>query len=244
MKSGIARTIGAVFLGLVLILGAWGLVVVAMRLPLMLSSMGSALSAQFSSPFGNRALVASVAEESSSPSASAVPNAPEQSTPVAQKEPARTQPAVTPTPRAQAVSATRAVSNPNGAADLSVRIVSSVHGGAEFEISNAGTKTSASGWIFTAKLPLSPAYTYVSAPQQALMPGDKIAFTLGWALPSQNCSGYYAQPYPTPYPYYAPQYCMTSASVDTGVGTLVIVADPQNAMGDVNLSNNTATVNF
>ena len=85
-----------------------------------------------------------------------------------------------------------------GQGDLAVHIVSaSPIGGRyslQFFIVNEGTNVIPQGWTFTAALPLSPSYTYQSNAQQALYPGDKIAYTLGFDLNS------YAQPV------YQPQY--------------------------------------
>lgn len=89
-----------------------------------------------------------------------------------------------------------------GFADLKVTItsvnsLSSAYGRTTvtFTISNAGTNVAYSGWTFNAQLPLNPVYTYQSAPQQALYPGDKIAYTLTYDDP--NYSQYCTQQYPS-----------------------------------------------
>lgn len=80
-----------------------------------------------------------------------------------------------------------------GYPDLSVTITSNpgtVRAGSrvtlQFVVQNTGTNTAAQGWSFTASLPLNPSfsnqgqYTYNSGAQQALNPGDKIVYTLGY----------------------------------------------------------------
>ncbi|HVY72486.1 MAG TPA: hypothetical protein VG984_00310 [Candidatus Paceibacterota bacterium] len=92
-----------------------------------------------------------------------------------------------------------------GSPDLAVSITT-VSGGngqysATFTIQNVGTNITPSNWTFNAWLPTSAGYTYTSAPQQALRPGDKIVYTLSFNLGSsynytnyQYGSGYYYYP--------------------------------------------------
>lgn len=90
-------------------------------------------------------------------------------------------------------------SDPNGYIDLSVEILETgvlesrgdrfvstgrnldqdERGGVRFVVRNLGTKT-AEDWIFEAKLPTRPAFTYKSKSQPDLGPGDRIEFTLGF----------------------------------------------------------------
>lgn len=89
-------------------------------------------------------------------------------------------------------------SDPNGFVDLEVRILetgiistttneftatSSVRlsdrVAIRFEVINIGTRSSDS-WVFSAVLPTFPIYIFSSQSQQALGPGDKIVFTLGF----------------------------------------------------------------
>jgi hypothetical protein len=104
-----------------------------------------------------------------------------------------------------------------GSADLAVRILSinslsSVQNrvSMQFVVENVGTNVAPAGWMFTANLPVGYSYVYSSATQQALYPGDKIVYTLGFnsavnnqyctqQYPNQNCP-WYNQPY-HPYPY-------------------------------------------
>lgn len=119
-----------------------------------------------------------------------------------------------------------------GSPDLSVRIISTAptyngRTNVVFEIQNVGTNVAHSGWSFNAILPTSPTYTYTSPAQQALYPGDKIVYTLGfdgyqnynngYPYNGGNCnyydgttnypapcsnSGYYSDNYYNQYPYY------------------------------------------
>lgn len=90
------------------------------------------------------------------------------------------------------------ISDPNGFVDLSVIILrtgildkttnefiatSSIQlsdrVAIQFEVINEGTKTS-DGWAFNAVLPTFPHHIFQSKGQQALGPGDRIEFTLGF----------------------------------------------------------------
>jgi hypothetical protein len=51
---------------------------------------------------------------------------------------------------------------------------------ATFTIQNVGTNVTPANWTFNAWLPTSGGYTYTSAPQQSLRPGDKIIYTLSF----------------------------------------------------------------
>ncbi len=75
-----------------------------------------------------------------------------------------------------------------GYPDLTVYITSNLSGGVragtrvqlQFAVQNTGTNVAQSGWSFTATLPYNPVYTFNSGAQQALYPGDKIVYTLGY----------------------------------------------------------------
>lgn len=132
-----------------------------------------------------------------------------------------------------------------GPADLAVRILSVTPAGAQFEIRNIGGATVPAGWLFTAALPVSPSYTYFSAPQQALGAGSYIIYTLGWdGQTPQNCGyqypyGQYPYQYQN-YPYTYPQqncYGNSYGSYYAG-GTLTIVADARGLVQDANRANN------
>ena len=108
-----------------------------------------------------------------------------------------------------------------GSPDLVVTIISitpdaSGRNQARFVISNKGTNVATRGWDFYAQLPLDPPYTFVSQSQQALYPGDKVVYTLGYDAPTNNGYGYQAN-------------------------TFSVTADPQNLIPEIDKSNNTAS---
>lgn len=91
----------------------------------------------------------------------------------------------------------RTTSNQGGEPDLSVRITGvgiinnenvfvptnslrvNERGAVRFEVRNVGTKTS-DNWAFNAVLPTFPMHIFHSTSQQALAPGERIEFTLGF----------------------------------------------------------------
>jgi len=77
----------------------------------------------------------------------------------------------------------------------SVTSLSSVQGrtSVQFVVENIGTNVARSGWTFNALLPLTPSYTYQSNSQQALNPGDKIAYTLTYDDPTYRNYNQYNQ---------------------------------------------------
>lgn len=119
--------------------------------------------------------------------------------PVAAAKPAPA-PTTTSTPGSTYVAATRTTSL-YGSPDLSVAMgnVTDVGGrySVQFTIQNVGTNIAPAGWTFNASLPTSPTYTYASSQQQALYPGDKIVYTLGFTM-QNNTYGYNTTP---TYPY-------------------------------------------
>jgi hypothetical protein len=152
----------------------------------------------------------------------------------------------------------------------SVTSLSSVQGRTvvQFVVENAGTNVAHAGWNFNASLPLVPAYTYQSAPQQyTLYPGDKVAYTLTYDDPRRT-QNQYAQPQtcytyngyqnvPTPCvigydqhgnPIYAPSYNQNyyqnpNYGYHPYGGTVTITLDPQNYVPESNEWNNTASKN-
>lgn len=60
----------------------------------------------------------------------------------------------------------------------------------KFSIQNSGTNVAAIGWHFSAAIPTQNAYVFYSPAQQALLPGDRIEYTLGFdqAAPGTNRS--------------------------------------------------------
>ena len=88
----------------------------------------------------------------------------------------------------------------------------------EFTIANTGTNVAQSGWMFDAMLPLEPTYMYRSSSQQALYPGDKIVYTLGFNIPTPA--------YISPYAPYMPQNNCGYAQSYTYNGVYNIPNDP------------------
>ncbi len=96
---------------------------------------------------------------------------------------------------------------------LSINSLSSIQGrvSVQFAVTNVGTNVAPAGWNLSANLPVGYSYLYTSPAQQALYPGDKIVYTLGFTgasyqnqyctqqYPNANCPWYQA-PY-QPYPY-------------------------------------------
>ena len=169
------------------------------------------------------------------------------------------------TPSGKYIAASR-IANLYGSADLAVRIISAVpQGGSrysvQFEVVNVGTNVTPSNWTFNAILPVYPAYTYTSNGQQALYPGDKMVYTLGFDMTQNN--GYYT---PTYYGSnynnctYSPNYTYngvynyptnnygtncTYNQYSAGISNnrmMTINVDPQNYMMECNKGNNTTSI--
>lgn len=172
-KDTLLRGIALLGLILILVLGAWGVVVLAFNVPHILSSAGATIAGIFDFEGSENEEEAEDEETVEVPVVSPT-------TPAKPATPAQPKPTYTYTPAAQPVAQLW------GYADLAVRIISVVPQGGrysmQFEVSNVGTNI-ASGWSFDAELPLDPEYTYRSGAQQALRPGDKIVYTLGFNAP-------------------------------------------------------------
>ncbi|MDB5224563.1 MAG: hypothetical protein JWO43_185 [Candidatus Adlerbacteria bacterium] len=166
-------------------------------------------------------------------------------------------------PSTTVVTTNRRVSNPNGNPDLAIQILSLTPVGngldqVQFQISNSGDKTAVSGWNFVATLPVGYAYQYVSNPQQALYPGDRIVYTLTFSHSSTQAqynqyNGQYQNPGCTTgtYPYtYQNCYSYTSGynytgtnnTAQAGYDQVVITVDPSNMVWETSEANNTASV--
>ena len=144
--------------------------------------------------------------------------------PAKSAQPATTPPNTNTRPSSSSTShytASGRTTNLYGNPDLAVRIISARPVGSrysvQFEVSNVGTNVTPYGWEFTASLPLTPSYTFVSQSQQKLYPGDRIVYTLGFDAPTYN---YYYN------------------------NTFSVTADPQYLVNDANRSNNTASVSI
>jgi len=220
-KEMFLRLVAIVGLIAVLILGAWGIILLAFNLVGLFT--GSVhLSNLFTHPTSSQVATTTqvvIAQNDSG-------NSPDTASTAASKPAGSTAQAGNAT--AVYTAAPRAASL-YGFADLSVSItavnsLSSVAGRTvvTFTVTNAGTNVAPAGWSFTAQLPLEPAYTYQSAPQQALYPGDSIAYTLTYDDPNyygynNGYNQYCTQQYPyncnnsyyNQYPYNYNQTCYT-----------------------------------
>ncbi len=138
----------------------------------------------------------------------------------------------------------------------------------KFIIENDGTNVIPAGWTFNATLPINGSYTFASQPQQALYPGDKIAYTLSFAgtnastaYPYNTVSPYgYSTGYSSGYGYTSTGYncngysCSNNNYVSNGypynygygynagyqTAVITITADPQNLVPEYNKGNNVA----
>lgn len=166
-------------------------------------------------------------------------------------------------------------SNLFGQPDLMVSIgsISQTSAGrysATFTVQNVGTNVAPAGWTFNASLPTSPTYNYNSQTQQALYPGDKIVYTLGFTM-QNNYYGYNNYSYTYPYTYtncnYTNNYTYNGAYTYPGVsytcpanssvynyqtylgyqapsyGAVQVTVDPSNYIYENNEGNNTASSN-
>ena len=157
--------------------------------------------------------------------------------------PAPTKITPTPKPVATYVAATRA-STLYGSPDLAVSILGTQPTGSrytmQFVVTNVGTNVSAAGWILTAQIPANPVYTYTSAPQPGMYPGDKIIYTLTFDAPVY---GGYNYQNTCEYPY---THCNNYAQNNYGGylqyndRTVRITVDPQGYVAEYNRTNNTA----
>ncbi len=189
-RDTLLRGIALLGLILILVLGAWGIIVLAFNVPNFLSSAGTTIANLFEVDREDEDTVEVPVVSTSTTTESPRVTAGTASTgstkaPSSPKTTSSYSYAPAPQPVAQLY----------GYADLATRIVSVVpqpaptyaSGGSRysfvFEISNVGSNIAQYGWAFTAQLPLDPTYTYNSGPQQALRPGDKIVYTLGFDLP-------------------------------------------------------------
>ena len=234
------------------------------KLPLVVSNTGSASA---SVAFTVSATKLSSGAVTSTGSASTVVSAPEKAATPAKKTPAKS-PAAT---KYVASAQPRAVLY--GYPDLQVRILSNlgtVRAGSQvslqFVVENVGTNVAPKNWAFTASLPYSPVYTYQSQGQQALYPGDKIVYTLGYAAtpannqvctmqyPNYNCpAAGYTDPAagwnygtdPNAWMYggtYNPNYNQNYGYGQTSTASVSV--DPMNYVSELNESNNYAAISY
>jgi len=162
------------------------------------------------------------------------------------------------------VASNRSYQSLYGYSDLAVTITSaySQNGNAsmQFVIQNVGTNVTPANWSFVANLPSG--YQYQSAPQQALYPGDKIVYSMGFSDYSQSSYSYantQQYPYGT-YGSYNPYGCsqngaygygcaQTSSAYYGGYGysgprTVSVTVDPFNQIMELTKANNTASATY
>ena len=189
-KDTFLRGIALLGLILILVLGAWGIIVLAFNIPNFLSSAGTTIAGLFEGDRDEETVEVPVVSTSTptTPSAPTGPTTSGKTTTASPKTTSAYSYTPAPQPAAQLY----------GLPDLAVRIISVVpqpaptyaSGGnrysMQFEVSNMGTNIAGYGWAFTAQLPMNPTYTYNSGPQQALRPGDKIVYTMGFDMPYQG----------------------------------------------------------
>ncbi|MEK7068690.1 MAG: hypothetical protein AAB964_02655 [Patescibacteria group bacterium] len=132
-----------------------------------------------------------------------------------------------------------------GYADLMVAINSAYASGGrgtvQFTVTNIGTNIASQNWFFIANLPIRGGYTYTSPAQQALYPGDRIVFTMGY----DNFGGSQYCP-PSSWGEYAPcsvggydyRYDRRSAE------SVTIHVDPYNIVPEINEYNNTSSASY
>jgi hypothetical protein len=217
LKEVFLRVVAIVGLIAVLILGAWGIILLAFNLVGLFN--GSVhLSNLFNSDNG--------VQQAATTTAPVVVTQNNGATASSNTSTGSTKPAGSATQAGNATAVYTAAPRASqlyGYSDLKVNItsvnsLSSVQGRTvvQFTIINGGTNIANSGWSFNAALPYqNSTYTYQSAPQQALYPGDSIAYTLTYDDPSYG--NYYGQPCTLQYPnncynnYNNNQYCTTDA---------------------------------
>ena len=104
--------------------------------------------------------------------------------------------------------------NANGDAFVSTRTIpKGEHAAIVFDVANIGKGTSAR-WNFIVNLPTLEPYLFRSETQPALLPGEKIRFTIGFS------------------------------DIRSGTTTAVITVDPDNSLRDANRENDHATASF
>lgn len=223
-RENVLRIVAVIGLIAVLLLGAWGIIQLAFFIPTFLGNIGGSVTPKTQTVNTTATTTVKTA---------VVAETPKPVVKTAAAKPAAVKYVASAKPRAALY----------GYPDLAVRIINAPTGvrnggqvSLQFVIENTGTNVVPANWIFTASLPYNPAYTYQSPVQQALYPGDKIVYTLGYSAQlsdspySGGCDGW---SYPCTYPQ---NYGgMQSASIS---------ADPYNLIYEINESNNTTGISY
>ena len=206
-QENVLRVVAVVGLIAVLLLGAWGIIQLAFYIPTLFSG-GSASPAK-ETVSGAKPSTAVVATSTAANTAVG---------PIKKTAPAPAKTTISSNTGAKYVASGR-TTNLYGYADLAVYMTGNpgaVRAGSriamQFVVENVGTNVAPGGWAFTASLPYNPVYTYQSAPQQALYPGDKIVYTLNYDAQYGNtydggCSGWSNPCVPAPTIYGGPGTC-------------------------------------
>lgn len=168
-KDTLLRGIALLGLIVILVLGAWGIILLASHLPSFLGGVSDSISGLFT-----RGEAPSDEELIEEPAEEETPTIVTPAKPATPTTPSTPSYVYTPAP----VAAVQLYGLP----DLRTSIMSVTPAGSrtvvQFVVENAGTNTALAGWNFNAVLPLNPQYTYVAPQQRALNPGDKIVYTL------------------------------------------------------------------
>lgn len=231
------RIIAVIGLIAVLLLGAWGIIQLAFFIPSFLGTIGNSLN----NSKNQAAVVTTATTTVQTPLVVQTPAvvAPAQETkkPVAEKPAAK--------PAATYIATTQPRAALYGYPDLQVRIINmpaNVRAGQQvnlqFVIENVGTNMVPANWFFTASLPYSPVYTYQSPVQQALYPGDKIVYTLGYTAP------YAYDTTDSMYGWSYPYWTLDQSQAYGQMSTVSIDADPYNLVRESNENNNTASATY
>lgn len=112
---------------------------------------------------------------------------------------------------------------------------------AQFTVSNIGTNVSPANWSFTALLPINGGYTYQSPAQQALYPGDRIVFTMGYDSVGnygQNCGQYNQGGYGYTIP------CYDMGGNYGGQQNVTVTVDPYGMIAEMSKANNSASRSY
>lgn len=201
--SALTRIAGVAGFVAIIGIGIWGSLAIAKNTPGAFSALASAITS-FTSvfiPAGTESPAPAAPVIDEVPATAPVVTEPASPAPIVTPSPAPRAPSPSTAATYPVAGGAPAVSDPNGPTDLSVRILeqgvvskdtgeftaSSSPNRADpmyriavrFAVENLGTRTSPQ-WTFNAVLPTYPGNIFSSPSQQALGPGDRIEFTLGF----------------------------------------------------------------
>ncbi len=263
-KEHVLRVVAVVGLIAVLLLGAWGIIQLAFFIPGFLSNIAGGIINR--TPTTQTETPSTPTTDTNTPATPPIKTTTKPTTVVASKPTSTAKTSYVPSNNR---------TNLYGYPDLQVRILSNpsmvragIQMSLQFVVENVGTNVSPQNWTFTASLPYNPVYTYQSQGQQALYPGDKIVYTLGytaqytagtdinpcsgWTYPCTNPTAVYGGPGtcnlygPCNIPGYAQNiYGYTYPAQNYGgIQTASVTVDPLNYVWEQNESNNYAAVSY